>query len=323
MDAHVCAMDGVMLCYTDHRKRVSVPAAAMRMPLRLLGMASLCVPNAERVTVEEGYTAISAGALIQPQEGLAEVTLPSTLKTVKECVASPPRLRSYPPRLHLRRRISEAAWDGLLEHSIPVGQDFRLLDPVALASDPFRLLSDLLAAQRQRIISGVDLDLPLFFWQKDAERSVFVPLECMWPGSAAPRHTEDEGVRARIASGDMGRRNPSTERMIDRMDQRGVSFESVETQKRTFVGFNEAACVHKGGEVFMTLTAMTGVFFNQLLRRVACEGATYYVYSRRFPSENPAEYRREDVCVYGPDGLVTDPALSNRVYSKYRLLNMI
>ena len=323
MDAHICAMDGVMLCYTDHRKQVSVPAAALNMPLRLLGSAALCIPNAETVIVEEGYTQISSCALTLPKGKSVEVTLPSSLKAMKGDSAQPPQLRSCPTRLHLRRRISEAAWVELLEHSVPAGQGFRLLNEIALQSATFRLMSDLLKVQGLQIINATDLELPLFFWQEEAKRSVFIPLECVWPGSEAPRHTEDEGVRARIASGGLGRRVPSMERTIDRMEQRGISSEPAGTRRFAFVGFNEKASVHKDGEVFMTFTAVTGLFFNQMLRRVVCEGRTYYVYSRRYPGRSIAEYSREDVCVYGPDGLVTDPALSNRVYGKYRLLNMI
>ena len=295
----------------------------MKMRLRLLGMACLCVPNASRVIVEEGYTAISAGALMLPLGSSVEVTLPSSINTVEACVALPPQPRSYPPRLHLRRRISEAAWVELLEHSVPAGQGFRLLDRLVLESPPFRVMSDLLKAQGQQIINAADLELPLFFWQEEVERSVFIPLECVWPDSDAPRHTEDEGVQARISSGNMGRRIPSAERKIDRMEQRGIDSRPTETRRHTFVGFNEAVSVHRGGEVFLTLTAVTGLFFNQMLRRVAYEGGTYYVYSRRYPGQTSDEYRREDVCVYGPDGLVTDPTLSNQVYGKYRMLNMI
>ena len=43
MDKGICALDGGMICFSDHRETVRVPARAGDMPLHRLGSGALCL----------------------------------------------------------------------------------------------------------------------------------------------------------------------------------------------------------------------------------------------------------------------------------------
>jgi len=323
IDPQICALDGVMICYKNEERRVCVPARAGDMPLELLGSGALCLPNALEVTVEEGYTAIADFiALAKPfveQWPQTQVTLPSTLRGW----ASPEgRFLGYPRKLNLRRRLSEQDYRGLMEHSVPAGMGFRVLDSEALGQPACRVMAELMKGMAGSIVNDIDPELPLYFWRKETDGSVFAPLECMGLDARGPEHTENDGVLKRIRSGNMGRRLGEAERENDRYYQKGEKLEARRALSAV-VGFNEDAAIHSRGEVFMTLTAVLGYLFNQMLRRVDLEGKDYYVYSRRFLKSTGVSYLREDMCVYSREGLVTDAVVSRRVYEKYRLLNMI
>ena len=317
----ICALDGVMICMNSSQKHVSVPARAGDMPLYRLGGGALCLPEARTVTVEEGYTAVSGLTLPVSNTVCSEITLPSTLRAFD---GFRPGQYRIPRRLNLRRTVSSEEYGRLLALSEPAGQGFRLLGREAMELPQFRLLIQILNDYYRcgGILNYVNPELPLFFGSVMPNNRLTEPVACMRADSDRPVFTENDGVLQRIAAGRMGTRSMDAERANDRRNQMGVpSVQAI--QEVSAIGFSEAAAVRRDDQVFITLTALTARYFNQLLRQVVLGGKTYYVYSRRFLTGREDDYQREDVCVYGPSGMIPDRELSARVYSKYRLLNML
>ena len=321
MDKGICALDGVMICFSDHRETVRVPARAGDMPLHRLGSGALCLPRARQVILEEGYTAVSGLTLPEENRVCTQITLPSTLET---CDGFQPGRYILPSRLNLRRDVSENEFSRYLMYSEPAGQGFRLLNSEGLELPSCALLLQILKGYygRSGVVNEIHPQLPLFFTDRNPGKNLNLPISCMSHVSQKSALTENECVLQRISGGDMGARSAEAERANDRRDQSGYS-SGDGISEVTLIGFSREAAMHRKGRVYMTLTAMTGIFFNQMLRRVVLDGTDYYVYSRRFLAGTKDGYLREDVCVYGRDGMITDRKLSGSVYGKYRFLNML
>ena len=325
MDANICAADGVMICFHDSGMRVSVPARAGNMPLKTLGAGSLCLKNANAVVVEEGYSAMACAALNMLPPTINEIVLPSTLKNVEKNIAVGGAHALFARRICLRRRVRLDEYEQLRLHSRPAGQGFRVLDSTALDLPACEVMRALLNGMGRRILNDERLEMPLFFCADKLEKTVFAPLNCLMEGAEGPTYTENEGVLRRIAEGDWGARRGEMERQNDRLLQT-FSDPAMRWLMNTLVGFSETAAITAGDEAYLTLVALTAKFFNQMVRRVRFSGREYYVYSRRLLTDRTnglLNYAREDVCVYGPEGLVTDNDVARDVYAKYRLLMML
>ena len=331
MDVHACAFRDTMICYRDDAAQVRLPARAGDLRLKRLGNGALCCPRLERLEVEEGYEVIPAETIVRLSNQRGRRTslyLPATLTTLSDLG------RDWPfhpvdnvqlTRVELTRRLPLGEYRTLMETGVAVNGGLRLPVGVTDPHGPCRMMVQVLRAGGIGVVEPSNAEFPLFSFDEHGVRPMlFKPKKSLCRVGERPVDTENEALLQRIAQGHMGARDPVAERLNDRMQQTG---EDILNRKRavSLICFDERSAVNVGGAVRFTLQALMGELFYISLRRVCLKGKDYYVYARLYPQPagtQPA-YLREEVCVYGEDRLVTDPMLSEEVYEKYRLLNML
>ena len=78
--------------------------------------------------------------------------------------------------------------------------------------------------------------------------------------------------------------------------------------------------VREDGRRVVPLMFSCGYFYWQSAVKVCCRGKPYYIYRRNYlTSDDKLPYHRLDMAVYDKNGLVTNRALSEEVYAKYKL----
>lgn len=333
VDGHACAFRDTMICYRDDAEKVRVPARVARLKLKRLGMGALCCPNAVEVALEEGYESVFAETIGRlgvwdKKSFQVSLRLPESFERVEALlpntaikIAGKALLR----RVALARRMSLRDYRTISENAVPVNGGLRL--PVCVTEERSfcRPLVEVLRAGGIGVIEPSGLEFPLFrFDEHDSRPMLFKPKACFARDAERSAMTENEALLRRIERGQWGARSVEAERWNDRMQQTGCSILD-RKQAVALIGYDERSVVRSGGIVRLVLEACISDLFAQSLRRVRLGGKDYFVYARQYPQSAggvPA-YLREDVCVYGGDRMVTDPALSEEVYEKYRLLNML
>ena len=152
---------------------------------------------------------------------------------------------------------------------------------------------------------------------KFERRSLFGTALCMRFDRVSGAVSEDESVRGLIRSGNYRLSDPATEERNDFFlrAERPVLF-----QPLTLVLYRRDRVKRRGGAAEVTLEFLTGWWYWQSAQKVLWEDRVYYVYSRNYPTHDPAlPYARLDMAVYDGDGLVTDRRLSRDIYAKYKL----
>ncbi len=327
IDDYTCAYQDTMICYRDEAKQVRVPATAAWLELRRLGSQALNCPNAKSIELAEGYESFSQdlfNGLIRLKNCFDTLLLPTTLKLVEPSVIN---AMAHPgmKKVSLRRRLSQREFDSLLDGSLSAEGGLRLPAGRAGANSACGLMADVLKCLGLGVLDPAETTLPLFEWMKEEGRSgLFSRKRCMLPEGMKAEPNENSVLLKCIAGKRWGVRDTAAEQWSDRMMQ--LNMNRPENQARTAViWFDERAISRRGDAVYLSLEAWMGVLFRQAIRRVRLNGFDYYVYSRHYFStiRSLPAYQREDVCVYDARGLVTDPEISEEVYEKYRLLNVL
>lgn len=326
VDEYTCAFQDTMICYRDDATRVRVPATAARLRLKRLGSQALRCPNAEMIELAEGYETLPRdlfNGLIQENKRFSALVLPASLKAV-DASAGSGFYNGALRRVSLRRRMSEAGYRQLLDASLPMKGHVRLPADVLNPDSPCRLMIDVMGCFCTGVVDPARAEPPLFDAGEEDAPKLFAPKTCLLPEKYDGGNSENAALLWSIARGRLGARDADAELWNDRMlqvvDRRGAKPGVVAA-----IWFDERAVEHRGGGVSLTLEVSLGRLFRQALRRVRLNGMDYYVYSRLYchsAGARPA-YKREDVCVYDARGLITDPDLSEAVYEKYRLLNVL
>lgn len=333
MDARVCALRDTMICYRDDAVQVRVPARAGDLRLKRLGMGALCCPNLEGLELEEGYERIPAETITRlgfmPGKVLrVSLRLPATLEAVEGLLRDAPIGIAGNERLvrvELARRLPLREYRTFVDTAVPVKGNLRLPVGVVDPHSPCRVLADVLRAGGVGVIEPSNVEFPLFSLDDRGVRPMlFKPRASLTPAGQRHAATENEALLQRIARGQWGARDPDSERWNDRMQQAGEDILG-KRQAVAVICLDERSAMRAGGEVRFVLHAWMGAPFSQSLRRVRLDGKDYYVYARQHlqSAGSVPAYLREDVCVYSGDRMLTDPVLSEEVYEKYRLLNML
>ena len=333
MDQRICAFRDTMICYRDDAEQVRVPARAAKMKLQHLGAGALCCPNAKSLELEEGYESIPAETISQLSSGGGKnlhvsLRLPASLKAVQGLMSNMPiKLagKAMLTRVVLARQLPSREYRDLLETGVSVNGGLRLpvgiMDPHSLC----RPLVEALCAGGIGVIEPSKAEFPLFSFDEHGVRPMlFKPKVCLMRDAEKSTATENEVLLRHIASGQWGARSVEAERWNDHMQQTGEDI-LARRQAVAMIYFDERSAMRVGGSVRFALETYISELFSLSLRRVCLNGAEYYVYARQYcqgEGSQPA-YLREDVCVYARDRVVTDPALSEEVYEKYRLLNRL
>ncbi len=327
IDDYTCAYQDTMICYRDEARQVRVPATAAWLRLKRLGSQALSCPNAESIELAEGYESIAHDlfdGLAGQKSAFAMLLLPTTLKQVEPSAIN---AHAHPglKRVSLRRRMSRREYGSLLDGSLSVEGGLRLPTGQTSFNGACSLMADVLKCLCLGVLDPSETTLPLFEWKNEKGRSgLFSRKSCMLPDGMKAEPNENSVLLKCIEGKRWGVRDTGVERWNDRILQLNTN-RSQSQGKTAVIWFDERAVSRRGDEVCVTLEAWLGVLFRQALRRVRLNGLDYYVYSRHFfntISTLPA-YTREDVCVYDARGLVTDPGISEEVYEKYRLLNVL
>lgn len=321
------ALGDTLIMFSSEAKHVTVPTRVGEMQLSHLGKGALICPQAETVTLPEGYASYSAQAISQAiPPKLRTLHLPASLREIRDTPPGPGAMGTIAiESITLDRHVTPSEYRQLLAESRAVYGNRHVLIQPRLDHPQCGLL---VRALKNHGVPTPDLSrigIPLFQREEDDGKrpSLYTTRQCLHEGNA--KLNEHAGVMQRISARAWGPRLPEEECENDRLQLRG------EERPRRFefmavITFGEAGSLASGAGK-LRLTAMISRFFFQQLRPVRYRKRQYYVYSRAllYPRDfsGGVGYAREDMCVYSNAGPVVDAHLSEAVYEKYRLLNML
>ena len=292
--------------YAEGSGPVTVPAEENGYRLNVLGSGSVIANEALTLAVAEGYTHLcrscfKIGAIhrLDLPASLRSAVLPLTVTGVKI------------PEIRLKRSLAAPVRSILFQGSLPAGGGRHLVSAERFGLPGLTPLQLLVEGAADSMLPRYGPEMEFIFLRQTDDTTIFETLPCLDLSGRTSETEEYAAVIRMIREGKTGYRDAEAESRNDRLLHEDQSVRSLRQKRLCCVLAEDPSC----------LQITSALMFAPALYRIPFEGRDWYLYSRQHLTGDPGlPYLREDMCLFNSDGLVTDGALSDKIYSKIRLI---
>ncbi len=331
MDDRALVLNHTVLTLQCDGPVFTLPAEFGGYAATAVGGGALQIKNVQELSIAPGYTELKENCLCYTA-ALKRMNVPETVQSISPMLFVAKHY-SVNPVFAIARALQPAVFLDIRRMMLRTEGKKRLLPPALLQRnemEPVRCLMQNTAPPAAVIRREMRV---LFFGHlpDDISRgfysgTVFDPRPCFDFVSGRKETEEYTAVMEMIEADDPGWHDPETERKSDLNIRFGNSPFTLASCPEVSVAVSEALPEAPGpdGQFHAAFLLFRKHLFFPALRRVRHRGADWWIYSRNYLTGSAeCPYLREDVGVFGRDGLVTDRKTSEDVYAKYRFLSLL
>ena len=321
---NILALDETLIQYSSDEKNVMIPSEYSGIFLKTVGAGAILAQNAEEITLARGYTCLNNEPISCDKPFV--LNLPDTLIKVNTPFKHLGRRESV--TINLSRSIDATEYQSI-DNSGKKVKDVLYFSPCQNLPASLKLAADLVKEKSSPLPDIIDKSPALFIidrptMDKNDPSMLFSPLRCIDRFSNRTETEEYTIVMEMIQRHQSGWYEKNTEKKND------LRLRSARDNREIFVPvFSYFTCssdysFSSGDKTEIIIKIESSLFFVPAIKQIRHKGKDWWLYSRNYLISDPAmSYLRENVGVFGTDGLVTDYQLSEEIYEKYRFISIL